>query len=104
MARKKNNIFIIFEPTCPNYEATCARVEKVIKELGLRIEPILINREAPDAPAFASHFGSPTVLINGQDIDPVDSDGGCRIYTDAQGKQSGLPSEDLIRSALLALK
>ena len=50
--------------------------------------------------------GSPTILIDGEDIDPPPIDAyaalTCRVYHWADGRFSPLPSPDMIRNALHA--
>ena len=50
-------------------------------------------------------LGSPSIRIDGLDVEPeargLQTFGfGCRTYSDAEGRQSGLPSISVIRRAL----
>ncbi len=70
------------------------------KDVILHPTTIVINE------AVAKRFlGSPTIRINGMDVDPsaehrADFGMQCRVYL-AGGKYAGMPSKDMIRSALL---
>ncbi|MCR9145558.1 MAG: MerC domain-containing protein [bacterium] len=58
-------------------------------------------RQDENAPPYAQKFGSPTILVDGEDVAPAAGAGGnaCRIYRDADGRMSGLPPrEDLVRA------
>jgi len=51
-----------------------------------------------------SFLGSPSVRVNGIDIEPSARDAnafgfGCRTYADAEGKRSGLPPVSMVRQA-----
>lgn len=85
---------------CPNYKPTVERVQSVMKKQGIAAklaEVEVANAEAARAVGF---LGSPTIRVNGLDIDPASRSAteagfACRCYA------GGLPSEDLIRAALL---
>jgi hypothetical protein len=85
---------------CPNHKPAVERVKWVMKEQGIAAKVAQV--EVPDAEAAKAvgFLGSPTIRVNGLDIDPasrfVTSAGfACRCYS------GGLPSEDMIRAALL---
>lgn len=85
---------------CPNHKPAVERVQSVMKEQGIAAN--LAEIEVPDAEAAkAVGFpGSPTIRVNGLDIDPASRSAteagfACRCYA------GGLPSEDMIRAALL---
>lgn len=85
---------------CPNYKPTVERVQSVMKKQGIAAklaEVEVANAEAARAVGF---LGSPTIRVNGLDIDPASRSAteagfACRCYA------GGLPSEDMIRAALL---
>jgi len=65
----------------------------------------------PDSPTYARRYGSPTILVCGEDVagepmpDAVQRSAGaaapnCRIYTNTQGRNRGVPDAALIRAAL----
>jgi hypothetical protein len=85
---------------CPNHRPAVELVKSVMNEHGVTAK--LAEVEVPDAEAAkALGFpGSPTIRVNGLDIDPAfrnatGSAFACRCYPD------GLPSADMIRAALL---
>jgi hypothetical protein len=88
---------------CPNRHITVERISEVLKELGVAAEV----REVKVGPTWASvlgFLGSPTVYINGIDIEPSarTSNRGLMYRTYRDGEQiEGAPSKQLIRQALL---
>jgi hypothetical protein len=95
--------FLYFED-CPSHDEALKRLLEVMSEEGVisNIEMIKIETEAQ---AREHHFvGSPTILVNGRDIVPIDSDTpfrlACRVYTLEDGRISPLPSRETVRKAL----
>jgi hypothetical protein len=85
-----------------------SRLQQVMYEEGVQV-PIEVVQVATDEQAQQLRFcGSPTILINGQDIDPTDRQQdtayglGCRAYRLEDGRISPLPSAALLRAALQA--
>lgn len=92
---------------CPSHEDGLARLKEVLAEEGIDTE-IEIIRVETDAQAQALRFtGSPTILVNGEDIVPISQDAyynlTCRVYWLEDGRASPLPSKDMIRQALHAV-
>ncbi len=90
---------ILYFEGCPNHKPTVERVRLILKQLGMNAE--LAEIEVPDAEAAKAvgFLGSPTIRVNGLDIDSVSristqTGFACRCYS------GGLPSEDMIRAAL----
>jgi len=95
-------IELIYDADCPNVPATRARLSLALQACGLPVHWREWNRAAPDAPAYARRYGSPTVLINGQDaagVPPSDAPS-CRIYHDNAGATRGVPGAELLGAAL----
>ncbi len=95
--------FLYFED-CPSHEAALARLRQVMAEEGIQAEIEIVKVET-DEQAQGRHFvGSPTILIDGQDIDPLPADIHyaltCRAYRLEDGHISPLPPAALIRRAL----
>ncbi len=84
---------------CPNVDLARAAARDAIaaEQLDLAIEESDV--EGPAAPAWARGWGSPTVLVDGEDVSgqsaPVSSESSsCRLYA------GGAPSVDVIRARL----
>ena len=93
-------IDILYFDGCPNHEPTAELVRDVVRTLGVdaTIREVEV-RDADDA-ARLRFFGSPTVQVDGQDVDPVvrsrvDYSFSCRMYG-----RSGSPPRALVEQAL----
>ena len=93
-------IDILYFAGCPNHPPASALVRDVVRTLGLQatIRDIEVRDEAE---AIRSRcFGSPTVQVDGEDIDPAvsgrsDYSLSCRMYGG-----SGVPPRALVERAL----
>lgn len=97
-------IRVLYFDGCPSYEPTVATVHEVVAEQNLEAEIELIRVSSEEEAIAQRFFGSPTVLINGVDIEALnaltmESDLCCRLYY-AQGALRGQPSKEMIRTAL----
>ena len=92
---------------CPNHAATRALLREVLDELapGTPVEDV--NATDPETAARLRFPGSPTIRVNGRDVDPTYTDPGdytprCRLYRTSEGLR-GNPErswvEEAIRSA-----
>lgn len=96
---------VLYFKGCPNHQPVVERVRQA-----LRSEQITVpvdEVEVTDA-AMAQRvgfLGSPSIRIDGLDVE-LEARGlqtfgfGCRTYSDAKGRRSGLPSTNTIRRAL----
>jgi hypothetical protein len=95
---------ILYFDGCPNHEETCALVEALAAELGLKPRIELVRVPDAEAATRLRFLGSPTVRIDGQDVEP-DADRRrefalcCRVYRTPSGLR-GQPNPDWIRGAL----
>jgi hypothetical protein len=94
---------IFYFEGCPNHKPASERVRKVILEECIAADVTEI--EVPDEAAAkqVGFLGSPTIRINGIDIEPAsrqakESGFACRCYP------SGLPPTEMIRAALREAK
>ena len=97
-------IEVLYFSGCPNHAPAVERVKGVLREEGLSSE--IAEIEVPDTETAVrlKFLGSPSIRVNGLDVEPEARSRGefgmiCRTYGDGCG-QSGLPSRELIRSAL----
>jgi hypothetical protein len=95
---------ILYFEGCPNHEGARTLVERVSRQLG--IEPQLRLIDVPsDQAAKRLHFlGSPTIRVEGEDVDPHASERrdyarSCRVYQTESGF-AGQPDERWVRAAL----
>jgi hypothetical protein len=101
---RRPRVEILYFEGCPNHEAARALVERVAGELG--VEPEIEVVQVPDADAAAQlrFLGSPTVRVNGRDVEPGAEERGdfifsCRVYRSERGL-SGQPEVSWVRKAL----
>lgn len=89
-------------PGCPNTAAALESLREVLasRRPGVHVEEI--DTTATDAPAGLRGWGSPTILIDGQDVGGAVAPGhtSCRLYRDANGRMQGVPPRALIEAAV----
>lgn len=96
-------IQLLYFDGCPHVEAAEARLRAVLEEMAVSA-PIERVRIADEAMATRLRFpGSPTIRVEGSDVDPPAHDAGfalrCRVYHTPRGLE-GVPSAERIRAAL----
>ena len=93
-------IELIYFTGCPNVEAARDALRQALSHVGLVADWQEWERSDPDSPERIRGYGSPTVLVNGHDVDPSSSDPECcRIYEDDSGLRR-TPDPQRIRSAI----
>ena len=95
---------ILYVEDCPNHDRTHAVVERVAAELGVEPDVELIEVRDADAAVRLRFPGSPTVRVNGRDVEPGASERrdfvlSCRVYPREEGF-AGQPDDAWIRAAL----
>jgi hypothetical protein len=101
------NIQLLFWDGCPSHPRALTELQSVVVGAGLDPATIELLEVATEQDAVAARFvGSPTVRVDGVDVDPPPPDArpalGCRIYRRRSGRYSSLPDIDDIRRAVLA--
>ena len=100
-------IEILHFPDCPNYRLAVERVQRALQEEHFGSAEIKHVQVLDAATAAATRFlGSPTIRINGIDVEPSARSGRtagmcCRTYRG--GGPDGAPSVALIRDAIREL-
>lgn len=89
---------------CPSHDEALARLRRVLAEERVADE-VAVHEILSDDEAEELEFpGSPTIRINGLDVDPegVDAEEGyalsCRVYHTTDGRITPLPPVDLLRA------
>lgn len=87
---------------CPHAAAAREMIQNVLSSSGIRASLEEVNTTAPETPERLRGWGSPTILIDGYDIEGQETpiSGGCRLYRDAAGRLQGSPPEATLRAAL----
>ena len=92
-------IEVLYFEGCFNHAPAVDRLKTVLRQAGLVTEVSEIEVTDELAAKTLRFFGSPTIRVNGLDIEPdsrnvKDTGFACRRYS------GGLPSEEMIRTAL----
>ena len=99
------DVELLYFDGCPSYKQLLPRLCHLVAEAGGDPQQILVRAvETVEAADELRFLGSPTVRVNGEDVDPsagTRTDFGlkCRLYRSEEG-QSGVPPEEWIRAAL----
>jgi len=92
-------IEVLYFDGCPNYRPAVDRLKSVLSREGLQAEISEIEVTDESAAAALGFFGSPTIRVDGLDVEADSRTFGktgfaCRRYSD------GMPSEEAIRGSL----
>ncbi len=99
------NVELLWWEGCPSTERALAAVREALSELGLSGIEVHTREIETDEDAEAAAFvGSPTILIDGQDLVPAVAEEpiglSCRVYRRRDGRVSPIPDPDDLREAL----
>ena len=100
-------IRFLYSESCPSHDEALNRLRKVLDEEGVDAGIEVIEIETFEEAIQHQYPGSPTILINGDDIDPIRNPTyapACRAYHLEDGRISPLPSLSMIRRAVRAAK
>jgi len=94
-------IEVLYFDGCPNHAPTVERVKQMAVALGVQEKVEEIEVTSLDQAQQLRFLGSPTVWVNGFDIDPsarqrTNSGLSCRVYSGV----SGVPPDNLIMAVL----
>jgi hypothetical protein len=92
---------------CPHAQPALQLVERIIAELGVNAEVRRIDVPDPEAAAAHRFLGSPSIRVNGRDVEPGASERSdyvfsCRVYRTGTAL-SGQPEERWLRDVLVDL-
>jgi hypothetical protein len=100
-------IQLLFWDGCPSHPRALAELQAVVVGAGLDSATIELLEIATEQDAVAAGFvGSPTVRVDGVDVEPPQPDAvpslSCRVYRRPSGRYSPLPDIDDVRRAVIA--
>ncbi len=97
-------IELLYFNSCPSYKQALANIKAALKEKKLQAELKLINVESEGEAEKLGFQGSPSVRINGKDIEGRDEgfSFSCRLYH-MNGKTTVAPSKEEIIAKLESL-
>jgi hypothetical protein len=88
-------------PGCPSAEAAREALRAVLASSEIAAEIEEVNTDSAETPDALRGWGSPTVLINGVDVEGEEPSGSsCRLYRDERGQLRAAPSVARLRAAL----
>jgi hypothetical protein len=95
---------LLYFDGCPNYAQYLPRLQALLADAGLDAEVALRRIESEEAAVAARFLGSPTVRINGEDVEPnadrrTQYGLQCRLYHTASG-WAGYPPDEWVRDSL----
>lgn len=97
------NVELIYDADCPNVTQARSLLIKAFTQSGVSARWKEWERSAPESPEYTISYGSPTILVDGQDVaatSAISGTGACRVYNDEAGKLSRTPPLAAICSAL----
>jgi hypothetical protein len=105
MAGESIKIEFLFWEECPSHGTAWERLQGILKEKSLRAQVARIEIKTEEDAKQWNFCGSPTIRINGEDIDMVGAQAqriglNCRIYHTPDGRVTPVPSEEMIRKAI----
>lgn len=99
-------IEFLFWQGCPSHPQALQRLQDVMAGLGVRMPIEQIEVKTEEDAERLSFPGSPTIRVDGADVDPAGAAQmgtalTCRVYLLEDGRFSPLPSKAMIEQALL---
>ncbi len=98
-------IEVLYFDGCATWRAAVSDLQDVLSELGLKEEVRLVRVESREEAERLSFLGSPTVRVNGKDVESSIASEGfgmeCRLYW-VDGKPTGSPPKQWIKDAISA--
>ena len=97
-------IEVLYFDGCPNHKPALERVRQVLAEEGLSAVVLEVNVSEPSIAQRVGFLGSPSIRVNGLDVEPEARRGHaygvmCRTYA-VNGRREGLPSREMLRRAM----
>lgn len=94
------DVELIYFQGCPSVDAARDAIGAALVAEGLNGGWREWDRDSPETPKPLRRYGSPTVLVSGEDVAPSDLEGSCcRVYAGKAGLQK-VPTVESIRAAL----
>ena len=100
------HIDFLYYEDCPSHDEALERLKGVLQEEGVEADIDVIKVETEEQARELEFIGSPTIRVDGRDIDPPPPDTyfglTCRAFRLEDDRVSPLPSKHMIRAALIA--
>lgn len=99
--KKENVVEVLYTDECPFWKETLKLIKEVIADLKTEVTVKKVRVRSEEDAKKLKFPGSPTVRVNGVDIDPAATETagyiGCRIYR-YEGNIYELPPKQMIKS------
>jgi hypothetical protein len=96
---------LLYWDGCPSHPEAQALLEQVLAERGLGVEIEVREVRTKEEARVLRFPGSPTIRIDGRDVDPIGAGARpaltCRIYGLPDGRVSPIPSREQLEEALV---
>jgi hypothetical protein len=104
-AMTQPRVELLFWDGCPSHPQALDDLRAAMAETGLDPDTVLVREIDTDQRAGRERFvGSPTIRIDGEDVDPPPGDEPvgltCRVYRLRDGRISPVPDPAVVRAAL----
>ena len=105
MIEKPIKIVFLYWEDCPSHGDAWDRLQAILKEKGVKAEVVRTEIRTDQDARQWDFCGSPTIRINGTDIDPGGAAAqrvglNCRIYHTSDGRVTPMPPDEMIRKAI----
>ena len=96
---------VLYFEGCPNYEALLPHLRDLLRAVGVSTDVELVRVEDSDVAERERFLGSPTLRIDGEDVEPgadrrTDYGLKCRVFQTSNGLR-GTPDDEWVLAALL---
>jgi len=98
---------LIYDDDCPNVPAAREALRQACEQAGISPEWHEWDRADSASPTYAAQYGSPTVLVDGEDVAGSNSQSdaqACRVYRTDAGQMLGAPPPEWIAARLAGEK
>jgi hypothetical protein len=94
---------LVYDRDCPNVDTARVVLRRAFAEIGVAPAWEEWDLNARDSPSYIRGYGSPTILVNGQDVagaKPTARAACCRLYSSDDGGLRGVPPVTQIVAAM----
>jgi hypothetical protein len=99
---------ILYFSGCPNYHPAVARLSDILRQEAVSAELVGVEIKDADTAQVMGFLGSPSIRINGRDVEPTARSSRafgltCRTYMN-DGNRAGVPPSEWIHAAVREAK
>jgi len=97
---------LVYDGDCPNVAEARAQLLRAFAQAKLQPSWSEWQADAPESPEHVRGYGSPTILVDGEDVAGLERNGSasCRLYQHPGGAMRGAPDVKMIAAALAAIR